>query len=179
YRYTFSTLASGRIMASWLLRESGAQHPGSAKRFECGVYGALTLDIDPSIFRKPTSEHRKLLNKYIKDLVSRATKETDEPSVDALKIRNIELTRKVSILEKELKSPNNKLALVAPKIAKTDPGQFDLDSLCMLIDDILKCQRNLQFKDGALYNLETFSEEDELVSANNNCKVYLEWKNGR
>ncbi|WP_228394231.1 hypothetical protein, partial [Pseudomonas helleri] len=25
-----------------LLRESGAQHPGSAKRFECGVYGALT-----------------------------------------------------------------------------------------------------------------------------------------
>ncbi|MFL6875910.1 single-stranded DNA-binding protein [Pseudomonas marginalis] len=29
-------------MASWLLRESGAQHPGSVKRFECGVYGALT-----------------------------------------------------------------------------------------------------------------------------------------
>ncbi|MDN4548011.1 hypothetical protein, partial [Pseudomonas sp. C32] len=42
YRYTFSTLASGRIMASWLLKESGAQHPGSAKRFECGVYGALS-----------------------------------------------------------------------------------------------------------------------------------------
>ncbi len=137
------------------------------------------LDIDPSIFRKPTSEHRKLLNKYIKDLVSRATKETDEPSVDALKIRNIELTRKVSILEKELKSPHNKLGLVAPKIVKSDPRLFDLDSLCMLIDDILKCQRNLQFKDGALYNLETFSEEDELVTPNNNCKVYLEWKNGR
>ncbi|NVL45807.1 hypothetical protein F2S75_04595, partial [Pseudomonas syringae pv. actinidiae] len=42
--YTFSTLASGRIMASWLLRESGAQHPGSVKRFECGVYGAVTFD---------------------------------------------------------------------------------------------------------------------------------------
>uniref|UniRef100_UPI0030DC4532 IS66 family transposase n=1 Tax=Pseudomonas sp. RA_5y_Pfl1_P24 TaxID=3088706 RepID=UPI0030DC4532 len=44
YRYTFSTLASGRIMASWLLRESGAQHPGSDQRFECGVYGALTIN---------------------------------------------------------------------------------------------------------------------------------------
>jgi hypothetical protein len=31
-------------MGSWLLRESGAQHPGSVKRFECGVYGALTID---------------------------------------------------------------------------------------------------------------------------------------
>ncbi|WP_236695746.1 hypothetical protein, partial [Pseudomonas syringae group genomosp. 3] len=31
-----------RIMASWLLRESGSQLPGSAKHFECGVYGALT-----------------------------------------------------------------------------------------------------------------------------------------
>jgi len=30
-------------MASWLLRESGAQHPGSAKRFECGVCGVLTM----------------------------------------------------------------------------------------------------------------------------------------
>jgi NAD-dependent deacetylase len=29
-------------MAGWLLRESGAQHPGSAKRFECEVHGALT-----------------------------------------------------------------------------------------------------------------------------------------
>ncbi|MEN5315841.1 hypothetical protein, partial [Pseudomonas koreensis] len=38
-----STFASGRIMASWLLMESGAQHPGSAKRFECEVYGALTF----------------------------------------------------------------------------------------------------------------------------------------
>ncbi|TWR64649.1 hypothetical protein FIV39_18110 [Pseudomonas grimontii] len=31
-------------MAGWLLRESGAQHPGSAKPFECGVHGALTID---------------------------------------------------------------------------------------------------------------------------------------
>ncbi|MDU8361214.1 hypothetical protein, partial [Pseudomonas syringae group sp. J309-1] len=28
----------------WLLRESGAQHPGSVMRFECGVYGALTFN---------------------------------------------------------------------------------------------------------------------------------------
>ncbi|MBP0943700.1 hypothetical protein V2K16_26780, partial [Pseudomonas alliivorans] len=26
----------------WLRRESGAQHPGSSGRFECGVNGALT-----------------------------------------------------------------------------------------------------------------------------------------
>lgn len=137
------------------------------------------LDLDPSIFRKPKSDHRKLLNKHVKDLIIKPRKELDEPSADALKIRNIELTRKVSILEKELKSPHNKLALVAPKTANADSRLFDLDSLCMLIDDILKCQRNLQFKNGALYNLETFSEEDELVSINNNCKLYLEWKNGR
>jgi hypothetical protein len=30
-------------MVGWLLRESGAQHPGSTKRFECGVHGALTF----------------------------------------------------------------------------------------------------------------------------------------
>ncbi|MGQ8917144.1 hypothetical protein ACUUYP_06975 [Pseudomonas lundensis] len=137
------------------------------------------LDIDPSIFRKPTSDHRKLLNKYLKDLVSKPGKELDEPSVDALKIRNLELTRKVSILEKELKNPQNKLALVAPKPAKANSKLFDLDSLCMLIDDILKCQKNLQFKNGALYNLETFSEVDELVSIKNNCTLYLDWKNGR
>ncbi|MNU45604.1 hypothetical protein D3C71_344490 [compost metagenome] len=137
------------------------------------------LDIDPSIFRKPKSDHRKLLNKYVKDLVSKPGKEHDQPSADALKIRNIELTRKVSILEKELKAPHNKLALVAPKTVKADSSLFDLDSLCMLIDDILKCQKNLQFKNGALYNLETFSEEDELVSIKNNCNLYLEWKNGR
>ena len=137
------------------------------------------LDLDPSIFRKTTGEHRRLLNKYVQDLVSKPEKELSTPSADALKIRNIELARKVSILEKELKGPHNKLALVPPKIAKTDSRLFDLDSLCMLIDDILKCQRNLQFKNGALYNLETFSEEDELVSIKNNCQVYLEWKNGR
>ena len=31
-------------MAGWLLRESGAKHPGSTKRFECGVHGALTVN---------------------------------------------------------------------------------------------------------------------------------------
>jgi len=30
-------------MTNGLQKESGAQHPASAKRFECGVYGALTL----------------------------------------------------------------------------------------------------------------------------------------
>lgn len=37
-------------MANWLLRESGAQHPGSAKRFECEVHGAFTdiqIRLDP------------------------------------------------------------------------------------------------------------------------------------
>ena len=33
-------------MAGWLLRESGAQHPGSAKRFECGVHGAFTINLN-------------------------------------------------------------------------------------------------------------------------------------
>lgn len=47
----FSTLASGRIIAGWLLRESAAQHPGSAKRFECWVHGALTqLSFRPPSF---------------------------------------------------------------------------------------------------------------------------------
>ncbi|WP_201788740.1 hypothetical protein [Pseudomonas frederiksbergensis] len=32
-------------MANGLLKESGAQHPVSAKRFECGVHGALTEEL--------------------------------------------------------------------------------------------------------------------------------------
>ena len=31
-------------MSCWLRRESGAQHPGSSGRFECGAHGAVTLD---------------------------------------------------------------------------------------------------------------------------------------
>ena len=30
-------------MASWLLRESGSQLPGSTEHFECGVHRAVTL----------------------------------------------------------------------------------------------------------------------------------------
>lgn len=37
-RYTFSTLALGRIMALWLQKESGAQRTVLAKCFGCAVY---------------------------------------------------------------------------------------------------------------------------------------------
>jgi len=138
------------------------------------------VDLDPSIFRKRKGAHRKLLDKYIKDLVSNSKiTEISANSIDALTIRNKELSRKVAILERELKQPSSKLALlpITPKQGKLN--LVDLDSLCMLIDDILKCQRNLQFKSGALYNYETFSEEEELISIEKNCKTYLDWKNGR
>lgn len=138
------------------------------------------VDLDPSIFRKLTGKHRELLDKYLKDLVSNSkTTEISENSIDALTIRNKELSRKVAILEKELKQPSNKLALLPITPKQGNSNIFDLDSLCMLVDDILKCQHNLQFKDGALYNYETFSEEEELVSIVRNCKTYLEWKDGR
>ena len=45
-------------MACGLQKESGAQHRGSAKRFECGVHGALTINgghcyaIDPRLDRE-------------------------------------------------------------------------------------------------------------------------------
>jgi hypothetical protein len=137
------------------------------------------VDLDPSIFRKLEGAHRKLLNKYIKHLVSNSrTMENSATSIDALTIRNKELSRKVAILEGELKKPSNKLALL--QTPKQENSQlFNLDSLCMLIDDILKCQHNLQFRDGALYNYETFSEEEEIVSIAKNCKTYLDWKDGR
>jgi len=138
------------------------------------------VDLDPSIFRKLTGKHRKLLDKYLKDLVSNSKKtEISENSIDALTIRNKELSRKVAILEKELKQPSNKLALLPITPKQGNSNTFDLDSLCMLVDDILKCQHNLRFKDGALYNYETFSEEEELVSIVKNCKTYLDWKDGR
>ncbi len=35
-------------MRCWLRRESGAQHPGSSGRFECGANGALTADTSAS-----------------------------------------------------------------------------------------------------------------------------------
>nr|QDK64873.1 hypothetical protein pA62H2_p22 [Pseudomonas sp.] len=33
-------------MASWLLRESGAQHPGSAQRFEWGLWSAYDIELN-------------------------------------------------------------------------------------------------------------------------------------
>lgn len=138
------------------------------------------VDLDPSIFRKLDGAHRKLLNKYIKDLVSNSrTTENSATSIDALTIRNKELSRKVAILEQELKHPSNKLSLLQTTPKQENSKFFDLDGLCMLIDDILKCQHNLQFRDGALYNYETFSEEEEIVSIAKNCKTYLDWKDGR
>jgi len=41
--HRFSTFVPGRIMAVWSRRESGAQHPGPGRGFECGVHGAVTL----------------------------------------------------------------------------------------------------------------------------------------
>ncbi|AZE47288.1 hypothetical protein C4K04_1598 [Pseudomonas chlororaphis] len=138
------------------------------------------VDLDPSIFRKRKGPHRKLLDKYVKELVfNNKTAETSATSIEALAIRNKELSRKVTILERELKTPSNKLALIPTTPKQVNSNIIEIDSLCMLIDDILKCQRNLQFKDGALYNYETFSEEEELVSIVKNCKTYLDWKDGR
>ena len=138
------------------------------------------IDIDPSIFRKRESAHRKLLDRHVKELVSNnKTLEPSATSIEALAIRNKELSRKVAILEREIKTPNSKLALLTTATKAGNSNLIDLDSLCMLVDDILKSQRNLQFKDGALYNYETFSEEEELVSIRKNCKTYLDWKDGR
>lgn len=138
------------------------------------------IDLDPSIFRKRESAHRKLLDRHVKELVSKnKALETSATSIEALAIRNKELSRKVAILERELKTPNNKLALLTTAIKPENSHPIDLDRLCMLVDDILKSQRNLQFKEGALYNYETFSEEEELVSIEKNCKTYLDWKDGR
>lgn len=138
------------------------------------------VDLDPSIFRKREGAHRKLLDKYVKNLVSaKKLTENSATSFEALVIRNKELSRKVAILERELKTPSNKLALIPTTPKQVISNVIEIDSLCMLVDDILKCQRNLQFKNGELYNYETFSEEEDLVSTLKNCKTYLDWKDGR
>ena len=138
------------------------------------------IDLDPSIFRKLDGKHRKLLDKYVMELVSNEkVTATSATSTEALAIRNTELSRKVAILEKELKNPSNRLALISTTSKQANSSPIEIDSLCMLVDDILKCQRNLQFKDGALYNYETFSEEEELVSIVKYCKIYLDWKDAR
>lgn len=138
------------------------------------------VDLDPSIFRKREGKHRKLLDKYVMALVlNNKVAVTSATYAEALAIRNTELSRKVAILEKELKTPSNKLAHFATTPKQANPNIIEIDSICMLIDDILKCQHNLQFKDGALYNYETFSEEEELVSIVKNCKPYLDWKDAR
>lgn len=149
------------------------------------IYIGQQIDLDPSVFRKKEAKHRKLLNKYVHLLVSQNNKpKHDNITVEALQIKNLELKRKVSILENELKNPSNKLHLL-PNRTSNQPlsiqplNKYEIDNLCMLINDILKCQRNLKFKDGELYNYETFSEDEELVSDAKKCEIYLEWKNGR
>lgn len=144
------------------------------------IYIGNQIDLDPSVFRKKEAKHRKLLNKYVPLLVSQDDKpKHDTHTVEALQIKNLELKRKVAILENELKQPTNKLHLL-PNLRNTQPSSnYDIDNLCMLINDILKCQQNLRFKCGELYNYETFSEDEELVSDAKKCETYLGWKNGR
>lgn len=149
------------------------------------IYIGKQIDLDPSIFRKKEGKHRKLLNKYVHLLVTQDNKlKSEDNLLEALQIKNLELKRKVAILENELKKPSSKLHLL-PSLKKTEslniqpPNKYEIDNLCMLINDILKCQHNLKFKNGELYNYETFSESEELVSDAKKCKVYLEWQNGR
>lgn len=149
------------------------------------IYIGSQIDLDPSVFRKKEAKHRKLLNKYVHLLVSQNNKPKHENNtLEALQIKNLELKRKVAILEKELKKPSSKLHLLPNHTnnqpSNTEPSKkYEIDNLCMLINDILKCQHNLKFKDGELYNYETFSEDEELVSDAKKCETYLEWKNGR
>jgi len=51
----FFDFASGRIMVNGLLRASGAQHRASDKRFEYGVYGALTIIASPVVVKRPNT----------------------------------------------------------------------------------------------------------------------------
>ena len=39
-------------MSCWLQRELGAQHPGSSGRVECGVHGAVTIQLELLIDEK-------------------------------------------------------------------------------------------------------------------------------
>lgn len=149
------------------------------------IYIGNQIDLDPSVFRKKEAKHRELLNKYVHILVSQDNKPKHENNtLEALQIKNLELKRKVAILEKELKKPSSKLHLL-PNYTNNQPSntqpsnKYEIDNLCMLINDILKCQHNLKFKGGELYNYETFSEDEELVSDAKRCETYLEWKNGR
>jgi hypothetical protein len=146
------------------------------------IYIGNQIDLDPSVFRKKEAKHRKLLNKYLPLLVS----QNDNPkhgthTIEALQIKNLELNRKLTILENELKQPTSKLHLlpIPNRPTTQQSSNYEIDNLCILISDILKCQQNLRFKSGELYNYETFSEEEELVSDAKKCKTYLEWKNGR
>ncbi|MNJ58304.1 hypothetical protein D3C77_539320 [compost metagenome] len=144
------------------------------------IYIGNQIDLDPSVFRKKEAKHRKLLNKYVHLLVSRDNKpKYDNNTAEALQIKNLELKRKVAILENELKKPTSKLHLLSNHTNTQSSDKYEIDNLCMLINDILKCQHNLKFKDGQLYNYETFSEDEELVSDAKKCETYLEWKNGR
>jgi uncharacterized membrane protein YebE (DUF533 family) len=53
-------------MTSWLLRESGAQHPGSDRRFECGVHGAVTnKPLDPADVARAASTPEMAAEMYI------------------------------------------------------------------------------------------------------------------
>lgn len=149
------------------------------------IYIGNQIDLDPSVFRKKEAKHRELLNKYVHLLVSQDNKPKHENNtLEALQIKNLELKRKVAILEKELKKPSSKLHLLPSHTNNQQsntqpPNKYEIDNLCMLINDILKCQRNLKFNDGELYNYETFSEDEELVSDAKKCATYLEWRNGR
>jgi len=143
------------------------------------------IDLDPSVFRKKEGKHREVLNKYLHLLVSEDKKpKTENNTLEALQIKNLELKRKVAILENELKKPSSKLHLLPCLTSTPSPNtqpsnKYEIDNLCMLVNDILKCQHNLRFKNGELYNYETFSEDEELVSDGKKCEIYLEWKNGR
>jgi hypothetical protein len=138
------------------------------------------LDLDPSVFRKSGSEHRKVLNLYLHLLIPATPVTIEDVSVELKRLSSlaIEQKRKIKILENLLREhPPTHTTPV--HTSSSDNYYYEYETTCLMLADIFVKNPNLHFKNGALYDNATFSGDPELVSTKKNAEAYLRWKNGR
>src|SRR3990167_2151510 len=138
------------------------------------------LDLDPSLFRKGGSAHRKILNQYLHALVPTTKVEVADIQVELKALRSAvtEKDRQISILKKIL-SEQPQAQTISPPEKDTESYFYEYETTCMFIKDILDKNPNLKFINNELFDDATFSGDPEIVSEHKETKPYLRWERDR
>ncbi|MDN4546998.1 hypothetical protein [Pseudomonas sp. C32] len=138
------------------------------------------LDLDPSLFRKADSEHRKVLNQYLQVLVptTKAVIADVQMELKALRSKVTEKDQKIKVL-KNILAERPPTQVISPPEKSTENYFFEYEATCMLIKDILDKNPNFKFINNELYDEATFSGQPEIISTSKRTNAYLRWELAR